>query len=245
MGKLYGIAEAPGGHECCNVLLPPDSHRGGLLTQASILKITANGTTTSPVKRGAWILDRLLGKPPEPPPPSVAGLEPDVRGATTIREQLALHRNSSTCASCHRNIDPPGFALENFDVIGRWRDRYRSKEKGDPSTAKIGEGHYPVSYKLGLPVDSSGKLADGAVFKDIDELKKLLLKDERQLARNYLCRLISYATGKEPGFADRQAVETILDKCANVDSNTLAGYGAYRMRSLIEELVVSDLFLTK
>jgi Protein of unknown function (DUF1592)/Protein of unknown function (DUF1588)/Protein of unknown function (DUF1587)/Protein of unknown function (DUF1585)/Protein of unknown function (DUF1595)/Planctomycete cytochrome C len=245
LGKLYGIADAPDGHQHCNVQLPPDSHRGGLLTQASILKITANGTTTSPVKRGVWVMDRLLGKRPDPPPPSVTGLEPDVRGSTTIREQLALHRNNATCATCHRFIDPPGFALESYDVIGQWRDRYRAKDKGEQTKTKHGEGHYPDGYKLGLPVDCSGEMADGTAFKNVDDMKQLLLKDERQLARNYLQRLIIYATGKEAGFSDRQAVEKILDKCGNVNKSELTNFGAYRMRSLIEELVLSDLFLSK
>ena len=106
--------------------LPPDSHRGGVLTMASVLKVTANGTTTSPVMRGAWVLDRILGTPPPPPPADVPAVEPDIRGATTIREQLAKHRQVASCASCHAKIDPPGFALESFDVIGGWRDYYRT-----------------------------------------------------------------------------------------------------------------------
>src|SRR5207244_5517128 len=125
----YGI---PGvdGWEFRKVSLPPDSHRGGVLTMASVLKVTANGTTTSPVVRGAWVLDRILGTPPSPPPEGVAALEPDIRGATTIREQLAKHRQVPSCAACHARIDPPGFALESFDVIGGWRDHYRTTGNG-------------------------------------------------------------------------------------------------------------------
>ena len=92
---------------------------------AAVLKVTANGTTTSPVIRGAWVLDRILGTPPPPPPPDVEPLVPDIRGATTIRQQLAKHRNVPACASCHAKIDPAGFALESFDVIGGWRENYR------------------------------------------------------------------------------------------------------------------------
>ena len=98
------------------VKLPPESARGGLLTHGSILKITANGTNTSPVLRGVWISERLLGIPIPPPPENVPAIEPDIRGATTIREQLELHRSDEACASCHRKIDPSGFALENFDA---------------------------------------------------------------------------------------------------------------------------------
>src|SRR6201984_2671932 len=100
------------------VAVPAVCPRGPFLTQASILKITANGTTTSPVPRGAFVMDRLLGQPPEPPPPNIPAIEPDVRGAKTIREQLAKHRSIAACASCHAKMDPPGFALESFDVIG-------------------------------------------------------------------------------------------------------------------------------
>jgi hypothetical protein len=243
--ELYGIDAGLVGHDFQFVALPPGSHRGGLLTQAAILKITANGTTTSPVKRGAWIMDRLLGKPPDPPPPNVTVIEPDLRGTTTIRQQLDAHRNNATCAGCHKRIDPPGFALESYDVIGRWRERYRSKELGDPVDAKVGEGHTPVSYRLGLPVECTGQTAEGVPFKDIEEFKALLLKDERQLARNFVRRLAVYATGRETGFADRPAIEAILDQCVVKDANDLSAYGNYRVAKLIEELAGSELFLTK
>jgi hypothetical protein len=130
LAQHYGISGVQG-VDLRPVRLSSDCVRGGLLTQASILKVTANGTTTSPVKRGAWIMTRLLGKPPHPPPPGVGAVEPDIRGATTIREQLAKHRSQPTCAACHRNIDPAGFALESFDVMGAWRDRYRSVGPGE------------------------------------------------------------------------------------------------------------------
>ena len=129
LARHYGI---PGvdGLEFRKVALPPDSHRGGVLTMASVLKVTANGTTTSPILRGAWVLDRILGTPPPKPTVDVEAVEPDIRGATTIREQLAKHRQRAECASCHVKIDPPGFALESFDVIGGWRDYYRSVGEG-------------------------------------------------------------------------------------------------------------------
>src|SRR5216684_3325184 len=108
LAKHYGI---PGvtGWAFHKVTLPPGSHRGGVLTMASVLKVTANGTSTSPVLRGAWVLDRILGTPPPRPPADVPTVEPDIRGATTIREQLAKHRQDATCAACHAKIDPPGF----------------------------------------------------------------------------------------------------------------------------------------
>src|SRR5690606_19535941 len=108
----YGV---PGVHGAAmrKVPLPDDSVRGGFMTQASVLKVTANGTTTSPVMRGKWITERILGIE-IPPPPPVAAVEPDIRGAVTLRQQLEKHRNDSSCASCHRKMDPPGFALESF-----------------------------------------------------------------------------------------------------------------------------------
>src|SRR5205085_6118579 len=112
LAALYGL---PGveGSQIRRVSLPKDSVRGGLLTQASVLKVTANATTTSPVLRGAWITERSLGRPVPPPPPSVPAVEPDIRGAITIRQQLEKHRTEATCRSCHARIDPPGFALES------------------------------------------------------------------------------------------------------------------------------------
>jgi len=117
----YGIAGVPG-ETMQKVALKPEQRPGGLLTQASILKVTANGTTSSPVLRGVWMLKHLLGTPPNPPPADVGSVEPDTRGATTIREQLAKHSNQASCAGCHQYIDPPGFAIESYDVIGGFRD---------------------------------------------------------------------------------------------------------------------------
>jgi hypothetical protein len=243
--KIYALDLGLQGSELKKVTLPPNSHRGGILTQGAILKITANGTTTSPVKRGAWIMDRLLGKPPEPPPPTVTAIEPDLRGTTTIRQQLDAHRHEAVCAGCHRHIDPPGFALESYDVIGGWRERYRSKEEGDIVNAKVAEGHREVKYRLALPVDCTGQSAAGEPFKNVDEFRVLLLKDQRQLARNFLRRMAIYATGRDITFADRPAIEAILDKCEVKDANDLAKFGNYRLKTMIEELAVSDLFLSK
>ncbi|HEX3133037.1 MAG TPA: DUF1592 domain-containing protein, partial [Planctomycetota bacterium] len=178
--RLYGI---PGVQGCAirKVPLPKDSPRGGFLTQGSILKVTANGLTTSPVKRGAWVLDHLLGTPAPPPPPDAGAIEPDTRGATTVREQLQKHRANPACAGCHAKIDPPGFALEAFDVMGGQRERYRSNGKGD--TMKIISGVRQVNIKLGPAIDCTGELT-GKAFTDIAGLRALLLADERQIARN-------------------------------------------------------------
>jgi hypothetical protein len=205
------------------------------MTQAAVLTVTANGTTTSPVLRGAWIMERILGMPPPPPPPSVPAVEPDTRGATTIREQLAKHRDVQSCAACHTKIDPAGFALENFDVMGGWRDRYRAV--GDAKAdVGIGKGGQKFLYHTALPVDASGQLSDGRAFGDIRELKRLLLADETQLARNLARQLAVYATGAPVSFADRATVEQILGR---------ARPHTYGVRTLVHELVQSPLFLTK
>ncbi len=217
------------------VPLPAESPRGGLMTQASVLKVTANGTTTSPVQRGAWIMERILGQPPPPPPPSVPAVDPDTRGATTIRAQLDKHRTLQTCAACHAKIDPAGFALENFDVMGGWRDRYRALSDAPPE-AGIGHNGQKFAFHAGPPVDSSGTLPDGRGFGDVRALKRLLEADERLLARNLTRQLVVYATGAPVRFADRGQVEQILDR---------AGASHYGVRTLVQEIVQSDLFLNK
>ena len=235
LAGLYGLPPVAG-VALRRVPVPPGSPRGGLITQASILKITTNGNSTSPVKRGAWIMDRILGKPPSPPPPNVPAVEADTRGATTIRQQLDLHRNNPTCAACHQNIDPPGFALESFDVAGGWRQRYRGVDAAVPAelgTARLGQR---FAFHYALPVDAKGEMSDGTPFADIFEFKKILLKDEAQLARNVASQLVIYATGAPVRFSDRAAIEKILGHAR------ASGYG---FRTLLHEVVQSELFLRK
>lgn len=218
------------------VPLPPESVRGGLLTQAAVLKVTANGTTTSPVLRGAWVMERLIGKPPPPPPPGVPAVEPDIRGAATIRQQLEKHRTLENCAACHVKIDPPGFALESFDVMGGFRERYRAM--GEPAQAApgIGRGGQKFAFHLALPVDSSGQTPEGKPFADVREFKRRLLEDEAQIARNLVRQLVVYATGAPVRFSDRAEVEAILGR---------ARAGGYGVRSLVHEVVQSGLFRRK
>jgi mono/diheme cytochrome c family protein len=215
-------------------LLPKDSVRGGLMTQASVLKVTANGTTTSPVLRGAWIMERILGQKPPPPPPSVPAVEPDIRGAVTIRQQLDQHRNVESCAACHTKIDPPGFALENFDVLGGWRERYRA-EGGTPEKGLAKSGQ-KFAFHYALPVDASGEFPDGRKFRDVREFKQLLLDDEKVIARNLAKQLAVYATGAPVRFSDRAAIEQILQRASS---------SHYGVRSLVHEIVQSELFRNK
>lgn len=203
------------------VSLKPQDHRGGLLTHGSIMKVTANGTTTSPVIRGVWVSERLLGQEIPPPPESIPAIEPDVRGAKSIRELLAKHTSDVSCASCHRDIDPPGFALENFDPSGRWRDSYVIKNRK--------KGKLP-------PIDTSFQMPDGREFADLASFKQLVLDQPERLAANVVDKLIIFGTGAEPRYADREQVAAIVQRAAD------SGYG---FRSLIDATVTSNLFLSK
>src|SRR6187399_596739 len=197
----YGI---PGvrGAAMRRVALPRGSERGGLMTMASVLKLTANGTTTSPVLRGHWITERILGLETRPPPPSVKAVDPDIRGAVTIRQQLDKHRADATCAACHAKMDPPGFALESFDVMGGHRERYRAVSDKVPPVKGYGMNGQAFVFHYALPVDSAGELPDGRPFKDVRELKKLLVRDDVPIARNLARQLTVYATGAPVRFSD-------------------------------------------
>ncbi len=232
LAEHYGVPGVEGQY-MRKVTLPPDSVRGGLITQASIHKITANGTITSPIPRGNFVLANLLGQPAPPPPESVEALEPDTRGATTVREQLAKHRNEPVCNSCHRVIDPPGFALESFDVIGGLRTHYRAA--GGEGTTPDGFT-YSMPYKQGPPVDASGVTADGEPFAGIEEYKVLLGRDVEQVARHLVSQLLVYSTGAGIEFADRDGVEDVIAKLSD---------GGFPFRTMIHEVANSDLFRTR
>src|SRR4029079_13792734 len=218
------------------VQLPPGTPRGGFLTQASILKVTAHGTTTSPVPRGAFVLERILSKPPAPPPPNIPAVEPDVRGATTIREQLAKHRSNASCAACHAKIDPPGFALEVFDVIGGQRTRYRSLGTGDPAPRGNIDPLIGIGFKLGPAVDASGTLPNGQAFSSIVEFQALLAADRDRLLTNLPRQLAVYSTGRGLSFADRDEIAALI-AAVNVKGGGI--------RTLVLGLVQSQLFRTR
>ncbi len=218
------------------VTLPAGSVRGGLMTQASVLKVTANGTTTSPVMRGKWIMERILGQDLPLPPAAVPAVEPDIRGAVTIRQQLDKHRADESCAMCHRKIDPPGFALESFDVLGGYRDRYRAAANDVAPEIGFGKNGWPFAFHYALPVDPSGQLADGRAFKDVRDFKKLVLTQEAQIARNLVRQLSVFATGAPVRFSDRATIDQIL--AATKSSQ-------YGVRSIVDQIIQSDLFLNK
>jgi mono/diheme cytochrome c family protein len=222
LAQHYGI-EGVAGTEMRRVPIPPGSHRGGVMTMASVLKVTANGSYTHPVHRGVWILRNILGTPPEPPPPNAGAVEPDLRGLQTIRAQLDVHRRDKACAGCHTKIDPLGFALENFDVAGGWREKYR-----------VLKGEQNYLNREGPAVEAAYELADGRKFDDIDGLKGLLLTNKDQLARCVAEKLLVYSTGRGLRYSDRAAVDAI------VAASRAEGYG---LRKMIHRIVASPTFL--
>ncbi|MEQ9407568.1 MAG: DUF1592 domain-containing protein [Fuerstiella sp.] len=230
----YGI-DGVEGQAFRKVVLPRDSPRGGLLTHASVLKVTANGTYTSPVLRGAWVLENILGQPTSPPPDNVGAIEPDIRGATTIRQQLKKHRDIASCAACHRRIDPPGFALECFDPIGGFRDEYRTMaEDGRHSGLRQAPYTYAwVRYRIGQPVDASGQMPNGEPIDSIQDFRKILAADPDQLTRSLTKKLLTFALGRRTGFSDRPAVEEIVHQIRQQN---------YGFRSLVHAVVQSPVF---
>jgi hypothetical protein len=221
------------------ITLPADSVRGGLLTQASILKVTANGANTSPVLRGVWLLERIVGTPAPPPPPNVGSIEPDTRGATTVREQLAKHQSVQTSAGCHQKIDPPGFVLEAFDPIGRYRDYYRTTETGEKLKdlkAFFGAHYGQVKYLKGATVDTRSQLPGGIEVADVRAYKAALATRPELLARNFVRKLATFATGVHTEAGDELVIDAILKK------TKASGFG---LRTLIHEVVQSELFTQK
>jgi hypothetical protein len=187
LARHYGLPEVKqDGFQ--KVSLNSDSHRGGLLGHGSILTATSNGVETQPVVRGIWVLENLLGTPPNPPPPDVDPIEPDTRGVATIRQLMEKHRNNPTCYECHRKIDPIGLSMENYDYVGAWRDRYNKQ----------------------LPIDSSGELPDGTTISGPSGIKKFLLDRPEQFTRCLTEKLLVYALGRRLSFADRGDIDQIV-----------------------------------
>ncbi len=232
LAKLYDLPAIEGTH-IRKVALPPGHIRGGLITQASVLKVTANGTTTSPVTRGVWLMDRILGSPPPAPPADVPAIEPDISGATTVREQLAKHRELIACAVCHKQIDPPGFALECFDILGGYRTQYRALGV-KPLPIEI--RRQKVKYGWGLAIDSGGETDTGRKFTGIAEFQQILLADKPRLARNLIERLVTYATGAPVQFGDRPDVDQIVSDLQRHE---------FGIRSMIHAVTNSRMFQHK
>ena len=215
----YGL---PGefGENFQKVSLPESFHRGGLLGQASVLTVTANGVETSPVTRGVWILENLLGSPPSPPPPDVEPIEPDTRGTTTIREQLLKHRHVTACADCHAKIDPLGFALEFYDPIGSYRENY-------PVKGLRGKG------KL---IDGSGNFPDGDSFNNEFELKMSLMSRKKQFAKTLVEKLLIFGTGRTVSFRDHREIEQLAQSMDTTENG---------FRDLVKSVASSKVFRSR
>jgi len=166
-----------------------DKRRGGILTQASVLTVTSNPTRTSPVKRGKWVLDNILGTPPPPPPPDVPELESGAALKGTLRQRMEQHRSNASCASCHQRMDPLGFGLENFDAVGKWRDT-ESDQK----------------------IDASGVLPAGESFQGPAELRKILLGKSDLFRRCLAEKLLTYSLGRGLEYYDKCALDSIVIK---------------------------------
>ncbi|MDF1811223.1 MAG: DUF1592 domain-containing protein [Verrucomicrobiales bacterium] len=231
------------------VSLPADSVRGGVLTQAAILKVTANGTRTSPVVRGVWVMESILNRKPLPPPPDAGSIDPDTRGTATIREQLAKHQSNQSCASCHRQIDPPGFALECFDPAGTLREVYRTldgvenlkkrRPQAPPAPGEELRGRDILgapTYLAGAPVDAGGEIVNGKKFTGPSDFKALLLEEPQVVARALAAKLITYATGRAPEPGDTLELDRIV---------SVAEQNDYGMQTLLHEVVQSNLFLAR
>jgi hypothetical protein len=201
------------------VALRPEDHRGGLLTQASILSLTSDGTRHRPVHRGVWVSESIFGKTPPPPPPNVEPIDQKPVNApkATIRMQVEAHATNANCAACHRTIDPLGFAFDNFDAIGRWRT----------------EEVIPTGTGANPPVNASGTLADGRTYQGPEEFKQLLVQDIDRFAEAFVGNLATFALRRVMTMDDADEIQAIVQASRKDD---------YRIKTVIEQFVLSDLF---
>lgn len=225
LAKLYNLPEqktlriADGFQR---VSLAGNRQRGGVLGMAGVLTVSANGVETSPVTRGVWVMENILGVKPPPPPDVVPAIEADVSGATTIRERLAKHRADPACAECHRKIDPLGFSLESFDPIGRWRTTYAKPKAKDAVAPKI---------------DSTGEFSSGEAYADFHEFKSILVAGRKDIfARHLIKQVLSYGTGRHMEPIDEVVIEEIFQAAKKND---------YGLRTLIVEALASEIFRSR
>jgi hypothetical protein len=221
LAEFYGI-EGVEGEAMRRVSLPADSHRGGLLGQAGVAMYGSDGSRTKPVRRGVYVREVLLNDPPDPPPPNVGEIEPNIKGENlTVRDRLLQHQQIPSCAACHRTIDPYGLALENFNVMGVWRERQDGEDfRGDNRP----------------PIDASGRLPGGREFADFEEFKAALGGQQDRFCRALSEKLMVYALGRPLQAADRPTIDELANRLAAED---------HKLRALIKGIVASRAFLTK
>lgn len=216
LAGLYGLGSSVRGSRMRRVKLD-NPNRGGVLGMPATLAATSFPTRTSPVRRGVWVLEQLLGEHVPPPPPDIPALdkqEPNAVQGLTLRQRTELHTKNPVCANCHQTLDPIGFGLENFDAIGRWRDR----------------------NEAGVAIDSAGKLPAGAAFNNPAELKRLLANREPDLARNLTGRFMAYALGRPLEGYDEVVIDQLMVRIAADD---------YRVRTIFTEVIASYLFTNR
>jgi hypothetical protein len=224
LAKLYELPEAKtlrlaDGFK--KVSFKGNNHRGGLLGMAAVLTVSANGVETSPVTRGVWVTENILGIPPPPPPDVVPAIDPDVSGATTIRDRLAKHRADAACAECHRKIDPLGFSLEAYDPVGRWRKKY------------------PAANKKTKPaeIDTTGEFPSGETYTDFATFKKVI-HDTRadHFTRHLIRQLLTYTTGRTMELNDDLLIDKLHDQVKK------QGLG---LKTLMTECLMSEVFRSR
>lgn len=221
LARHYGI-DGVKGDAFQKVALRPEHHRGGVLGMAGLMTLLSDGTRTLPVRRGAWVLEKLLNDPPPPPPPNAGEIQPNTAGSKlTVRDRLAKHRSEPNCASCHAKLDSYGLALENYDAIGRWRERQN------------GEG---ISGPKAPAIDSSGVLKSGREFNDLAGYKAALLAEKEKFVRAFTEKLLTYALGRPVGYVDNTTLERLTNSAVKSDN---------RLQDLIHAVVSSEPFLTK
>ena len=216
--EIYQLKKIPktGKGKVAKVKIPRGTTQGGILSMPAVMMATANGVDTQPVLRGVWILENVLGTPPPEPPKNVPALPPDTAGAKDPRDKLKLHMASASCKSCHEDIDPMGFVLENYDPVGRWREAYPKKGKGKA-----------------LKIDSSATMADGTKLKDIRDLKKFLVQNPEYFTSCLARKLMTYATGRQLNYKEKKIINNIVAK--NIESGN-------KFRDLLLDLIDSEVF---
>jgi len=221
LAKHYGI-DGVRGPEFRRVSIQPEQHRGGVLGMAGLMTFLADGTRTLPMRRGSWVLRELFDDPPNNPPPNAGEIQPNTAGKSlTVRERLEMHRRDEICASCHFKLDPFGLALENYDAIGQWRERFN------------GEG---FRGSKAPPLDVSGKFPDGITFSTLEEYKAGLMARKDKFARAFCTKLLTYALGRPVGYTDHEQLDALTIVLKN---------DGYRIQPLLQAIVASESFQTK